>query len=361
MNVYNWDIVYAASCYSVNEKLKSVVGDFYNKFKWSDKRGSTITGQFGNWEIIPGGSAQRLSVSVPIITGNLKATIVDKHVDVNMDGLQLKLQIDLALASGRKGRVVVLDSDQSSLFSDDNSIIPDVFSHLIADMIIAEQEKLERMFAEILIVPGEGEAAWFELQIREYAYSENINGELGGLAVLGILKNNIQSRSLSNLQAIFDNRIVRRGGTTGFIMSKHVFMNYIIMPGLDSVFKGINAEQLDIDHYEVITNKHEAADTLNKESKSKVGFGMRIIADRVVINHFSGIYAEKDGKQYTGMDIVGYYAPTLTTEKGKYVINLVKYVDEPAFIPKFIIQGINALASEKYITCGLADNFFMQD
>lgn len=60
----------------------------------------------------------------------------------------------------------------------------------MAKMIVARRNDLKFIFAEILTIPATSDVSWMKLHLLRYAYNEKISGELGCLAVLGILRSN---------------------------------------------------------------------------------------------------------------------------------------------------------------------------
>lgn len=77
-----------------------------------------------------------------------------------------------------------------------------------------------------------------KLHLLRYAYNEKISGELGCLAVLGILRSNAFPPHPDELQPVFDSSLVRDDGNSGFMLSRQVFMKNVVLPALPTVFKG---------------------------------------------------------------------------------------------------------------------------
>jgi hypothetical protein len=72
MDMYNWDIVCATSCEAVNYELEQSRNLMISDFSYTHDSGDYITGVFGNWQIVPGGSSQRINFITPIKKGKLR-------------------------------------------------------------------------------------------------------------------------------------------------------------------------------------------------------------------------------------------------------------------------------------------------
>lgn len=426
MDIYNWDMVCAVSCQELNKKLKVSASDSFREFTWSDNAGNQISGVFDGWEIVSGGDAQRINIITPIRTGTLRASVLGQSVDVGVDGLCPRLQVELAFVNGGSGgdthlkfnfacvrtkgsavtfgdgSIVVLDNDVNNLFPEEDAIIPALFCELLAQMIVARQEELAFIFAEVLTIPPESENAWMKLHLLQYAYNEKIKGELGCLAVLGILKNNPSPPHPDELQLIFDSSLVRDGGSIGFMISRHMFMEAVVLPGMTDVFKGSKLSQFCLGDYDVIKNNGDISlDEINGYTPYFNNLNMEVVDDKIIINNTWGRCDVVKKSSYVTFDLSAMYAPVLTVTKGGSKVNL-DCVNGPFFTSKAhdttanifwifggwvvdaLIQGIRSQMStllfdfgsnritfdiypvnfstdSEYKECGLAENFFMRD
>ncbi|WP_277972936.1 TULIP family P47-like protein [Pantoea agglomerans] len=431
MDIYNWDMVCAVSCAELNKKLKTASRDAFGSFSWSDDEGNTISGEFDGWEIVPGGDSQRINIMTSVSTGRLKATVLGKPVDISVDGLCPEIQTELAFVSAGNstdathlkfnparvvkksapvtagdGSIVVLDPDTTRLFPASESIIPDLYCDMMARMLVAMRDKISFIFAEVAAIPASSEASWMKPVTLAYAYSEKLSGSLGCLAVLATLDDSDDDGQVPlgpgpERQLIFDSALVREGGSTGFMLSRHMFMKRIVRPGLPGVLKGSNLSQYLLDNDDVIRNN-------GKVSLSDSGgyipyfnsLVMEIIDNRVVINNTSGRCDVGADRSYNSFELSGSYVPELLVSGDRYSV-AIKNTDGPALSTeihdemarwlwifggkrvdellheikdemsrrlfefsnqmRFDVFPITFSTDARYSRCGLADNFYMQD
>lgn len=323
MDMYHWDVVCAMSCRELNKKLKASVCGAFRHFSWSDEAGNQISGVFAGWEIVAGGDAQRLNLIAPLIAGKMKASVLGKDVDVAVDGLCPKLQIELAFVSGGS-RIVVLDSDMTHLFSGGDTFIPILFCELMVKMLVSRRDEIASIFAKILAIPEKSEVSWKKLQRCQYAYNETISGELGCLAILGILESNASPPHADELQLVFDSSLVSERGNIGFMISRHVFMKNVVLPALPEVFKGATANQFFLANNDVIRNNGNISlSKINGYTPYFNHFEMEIVDSRLNMNNARGRCDVVLNSSYVSFNLSAAYIPQLFVVDGVYRVNLV--------------------------------------
>lgn len=425
MDIYNWDMVCAVSCTALNKKLKAASRAAFGQFSWSDNKGNKISGEFDGWEIVAGGDPQRINIITPLRTGRLEATILGHYVDREVNGLHPGLQVELAFINAGhgdntthlkfnfsrvskisavtmgEGYVVVSDPDTTRLFPASESIIPEMYSDMMAEMLVSMRNKLEFIFAEIMDVHESCDISWMKPHLLQYAYNEKIKGELGCMAVLGILADNPSPPEPGSLQLIFDSSLIPEGRSIGFMLSQRMFMEHIVLPGLPEVFEGSNISQFSLKDNNVIRNNGSIS--LNKVDGYIPYFNslnVEIVDDRVILNNASGSCDVVSYSSYVSFYLSAIYAPKLTRTGGQYTLSLGS-VTSPSFhcethdtlaqifwifggwVVDALVKGIksqlNYLLFEFgynmefdlfpvtfstdaiYEKCGLADNFYMCD
>lgn len=431
MDIYNWDMVCAASCAELNKKLKSASREAFGEFSWSDDEGNQISGEFDGWEIVPGGDAQRINIITPLCTGRLQATILGKPVDVAVDGLCPELQVELAFVNAGNGdntthlkfnfahvsktrvavtagngSVVVLNPDTDQLFPASEAIIPELYSDTMAQMLVAMRDKITFILAEVMDIPAGNDTSWMKPVLMAYAYNEKLSGELGCLAVLCTLDDADDNGyeplgPVPERQLIFDSALVREGGSMGFMLSRHMFMKRIVLPGLPGVLEGSSLSQYYLDGSDVIRNNGGISlSPLDGYTPWFTSFAMEVIDDRIVLNNASGRCDVVSYSSYVSFDLAATYAPRLNSVGGQSQVSLegvttpvlnVEIHDTAAkvfwifggWVVDALVHGIrdgmnNLLfvfsqrinfdiwpvtfsTDARYSSCGLAGNFFMQD
>jgi len=422
--MHNWDMVCAVSCSRLNDRLKAVVRENLGTFSWSDEDGNQIAGEFGGWEIAPGGDSQRINIVTPVLTGSLMLSddAGGQPETITVDGLRPMLQVELAFVSAGngsrdthltfslvkmcqqeavvagEGAVVVLDADTTHLFR--HKVMSAVFCGLMVEMLIARRDDIGFIFAELLA--PEGGSAWMTLHQISYAFSESISGECGTLAVLGILAGNPSPQSPGDLQLVFDSALVRDGGSCGFMVSKAAFMRHVVLPGLPVVFDGSSAEQFVLGADGVIRN--HGAISLNEFKGYTPYFTslcVEVVDNRLVFSDAAGRCDVVYDSSYVTFDLSGTFTPLLTRDGSAYRIgvdavtgpdfSVVKH--DTAALAFWIFGGwvVDALlggieghmisfmwsfrqyhlhfevfpvrfcTGAEYTACGLAENFWMRD
>lgn len=430
MDIYNWDMVCAVSCLELNKKLKTASREAFGEFCWPDGEGNQISGAFDGWEIVAGGDAQRINITTSVSTGRLEATVLGQHIDVPVDGLCPELQVELAFVNAGAGdntthlkfnlarvsktppvkagdgSVVVLNPDTNRLFPASESIIPEIYSDMMTQMLVARQDKLAFIFAEIMDIPEGSDVSWMKPVMLAYAYNEKLSGEPGCLAVLATLDDSDDDGLVPvgpgpARQLVFDSALIREGGSIGFMLSRHMFMKRVVRPGLPDVLRGSDISQYQLDSSDIIRNKgFISLDKADSYSPYFNSFKMEIIDNRIVINNTSGRCDVGADRSYNSFELSGTYAPELTISGDHYCVALSnvngpsldieihdtmakwlwifggKQVDELLHKLKdemsswlfefssqmrFDVFPVTFSTDACYSNCGLADNFYMQD
>ena len=421
MDIYNWNMVCAISCRELNKKLKTVSHNAFGEFSWSDKEDNAISGTFSGWEIVPGGSSQRINILTPLTTGRLKLPALGK--DIAVDALCPKLQVELTLVKpinsentvlrfnfsrvdkktlnvrAGRGSVVVLNADVNQLFPASEAIMPQMYCQMMAEMLVAMRDKIEFFFAEILTIPPGSDVSWIQLRQFQYACNENIKGEPGGIAVLGMLADTPSPPRPGSLPLLFDSTLIREGGSVGFMLSRRAFMRHVVLSGLPGIFAGSDTSQFCLDHDVIRNNGNISLNRMNGYTPHFYHLEMAVLDNRIVLNS-QGRCDVVPNSSYVSFSLSAVYIPQLSIKGGQYVITLAS-AQKPVFsseahntvakifwifggwVVDALVQGIRSQMHDllfefshkmcfdvepvkfstdaSYRECGLADNFYMRD
>lgn len=421
MDMHNWDMVCAVSCSRLNDRLKEEVHKNLGTFTFTEQAGNQISGEFGGWEIVAGGDAQRINILMPISTGLLSSPDLGKE-SISMDGLCPELQVELAFVSAGNGNydthlkfnlvkvclpdevvpgegaVVVLNADTTHLFPD--ALLPQVFCDLLAQMLIARRDDIRFIFAELLA--PEADSAWMRLHQLNYAYSEKISGECGALAVLGILADNPFPPSPSDLQLVFDSALIREGGSSGFMVSQAAFMRNVVLPAMPAVFHGSSAGFFSLGSDGVIRNNGAIPlNAIHGYTPYFTSLCAEIVDNRLVFSNTGGRCDVVYNSSWVSFDLSGTFSTYLTRDGSAFHIG-IDAVSGPDFsiqkhdtaalvmwifggwVVDALLEGIRGhmntflwtfkghgvnfeifpvrfCTGTDYTTCGLAENFWMRD
>ncbi|HGJ5859703.1 MAG TPA: TULIP family P47-like protein [Arsenophonus nasoniae] len=354
MDMFNWDLVCAASCTSINNKLKTAQDLLIKNFSYTSENNSTINGEFDSWQIVPGGSSQRINFITPIKSGRLSTTIAGKRIEVAVNGICPKIAVELQFVGSNDinktqlkfncqqvvqekkdvfsgaGSVVILDDDINNIFPADERIISEMFSALMAEMIVANKEQLQFVFSDLISLP-EDNNGWLQTHIIQYTYNEPINGELGALAVLAILDCNPNPPNLADLQLQFDPALMRSTDSIGFAIAKWAFLKHVILAGLPEIFKGANRNHFKLVENNVIRNNGNIPlNPINGYTPYFENALVQIVDDKIVINNTSGRCDVVYNSSYVTFSLSGIYSVSLQRQNNRIKVSL-NSVSTPSF------------------------------
>lgn len=257
MQNYKWDAVFACNGDWINRQLETSADKFPATFDYEDNAIS-VSGSFGTWNIVPGGSDRLLQFNTPI----MKGSVVDKQSGqtFSLDGAVPLVQLQLSFIQmesdrssqslkfnckkvGNKpgdttpGAVTVLNPDTTGKINT-GSLALDLLKSSLAKCFIASQNALDFVFANISLVPPQG-ASWLNLKQLAYAYQQDEDGVLGSLAVLGMF----DDVDISNQDRVFDSALLRKEDQFGFVLAGSRFFEYILLPGMFRAYAGSSANQ----------------------------------------------------------------------------------------------------------------------
>lgn len=357
MDMYNWDIVCATSCEAVNYELEQSRNLMISDFSYTHDSGDYITGVFGNWQIVPGGSSQRINFITPIKKGKLSTTIAGKKIDIIVDGICPKLEIELTfvgtdintetqlrfncknvitkrplLRSG-EGNIVILEDDINDLFPSNEKFSSAIFSQRMAEMIVDNQEKLKFVFSYLVNLPSGSEISWMKPCIIQYSYNESINGKLGSLGILAILEINKKPPKIADLQLQFDPFLIAEGSSVGFAIAKWAFVERVILPGLPGLFKGSSISNFKINEMHTIGNNG-----LIPLEKVSTGYRpyfdnatIKILDNKIVIINTTGRCDVVKKSSYVTFSLSGIYSVYLHQDNNIPTVRL-SYTSKPSLL-----------------------------
>jgi len=260
MNNYNWDVVYACSGAYINEQLANNSDQLIQSFEYEDTV-IKVSGQFGPWKIVPGGSGSLLQFETPITSGEV--LFKQQNETVPLDGTVPLVEMQLQLSKGKDqsvvrslvfncttvgknagdttpGAVTVINPDTTGKLAKYIKSHPDEAPFAAAFLVtglskvfIQNAGELNFVFANTLPVPAGKNADWLTPVALTYAYQQPVDQSLGGIAILGMLENT----SINNLPRVFDSSLLNKEDF-GFVLSASAFMKNVILPSLPAAFSG---------------------------------------------------------------------------------------------------------------------------
>lgn len=185
MNLFGWDAVYATTIKQANNYLINNTKNLLSSFSCTDKEYSA-KGDFGAWQIVPGGSGQLLHLEITIKSGSI--TVGGNSADLS--GCSAIFEIALKLipsGNGAKhlcfnfkavGKKTGGDPDEGLIVSLNkvkdpdgklNSLQKALFPEAIASSLVAHADTISHIFATIDMVPS-AKHSWLKPAYSEYLY-----------------------------------------------------------------------------------------------------------------------------------------------------------------------------------------------
>lgn len=258
MNNYKWDLAFACSCEYINKELSQNYDKYIQNFNYEDSS-IKVTGEFGPWEIVAGGSPTLLNLKTPIKSGQVYINELKKNFAIDGAVPLIQLQLSFVDADDNSykqlkfnckvvgemandltdGAVTVINADTTDTLkkNDPSGLAAALLQTALAKSLIENQEQLTFVFASVLGVPNNNE--WLSVKKMIYVYQQYIDNTLGNLAILGMLSD----CDISSQSNVFDENLLRQGDDSGFVLSGEKFLQNIIMPKLPNSYKGSNINQ----------------------------------------------------------------------------------------------------------------------
>ena len=255
MNIYGWDTVTALSVGAVNRALAANSKQLIQEFKVS---GSTfgnsyqLQGEFGAWQVVPGGSGNLLRLAVPIVAGSIQPG-AGAAVDLAGSTAVVEISLDLLpTADGRSQHLVFAlhQAAQTGATPQPGVVTPITLTapapataalgplgvSLVLDGVAAamaaDAAAVSYVLAAVNLVPPASNS-WLTPVESSYVYEE----VSGGGAYLAVLST-VSSRDISQLARTVDPELFAGGGDAAFAISEDLFLEQLIRPALPQVFGG---------------------------------------------------------------------------------------------------------------------------
>lgn len=255
METYSWDVVYACSGSYVNAQLSRSCGTYIQAFTYEDSI-VDLSGQFDAWKLVPGGSGTLLHFECPIPQGTLRIKEQNRVVSLKEIVPLVQMQLTLIQGSGQKvthrlvfhctrvgeqkddqtpGTVTVINPDVSGVLQKQKggALIAGVLATALARCFVHNAAQLSYVFADLLPTPTGTNSTWLIPQSLAYCYQQPNDGSLGGLAILGLLRD----ASTALLPRTFDATLLM-SSDFGFLLSAAQFMQHVVLPALLATLQG---------------------------------------------------------------------------------------------------------------------------
>lgn len=283
----NWDTVFAIPVSKVNRIIKEERSSPMN-FKLNDLEYNDFSGDFGDWQITPGGDGNSIRMNIPIL--NFKTNIRDDLLSgnfgfksANLD-IQVKLKYlphdeDIMVTDKEKKYALKVRTESNSpidpvvigislnnidgffynkinkdLYLNIIDILKQTFMRQIVMWLNLNLNKFKHIFNVVninLYISSEEPWSWCKPTYIDYAYAD-IEDDLDK-SLLGVLcMTGGRTGGISQQQKI-DSSVIPESSECGFLISEERFLRDVLLPTLPKKFKNSS-----INDYEVINSSNES-------------------------------------------------------------------------------------------------------
>lgn len=260
MDMGGWDVIYASSVSRLNAVLAQSRPQLLASFSYSDQTGVEFSGDFGPWQIVSGGSANRINVQVPITQGTLSGPGLASAV--SLEGVGPVLNIALALVEGAsantldlkfdiqvsdnspgpaaEGQVIVANPDVSGLLAqrDPTGVAASMLRANLPECFVANADKISFVFASVFMDPQN--ATWMKPKATGISYFGSTDGSLQAVAIKTITQSPWGPDGLSTA---VDPSLLGGGGNLFFALSQAAFMENVLLPSVPkAIGNGVSAD-----------------------------------------------------------------------------------------------------------------------
>lgn len=256
-STFGWDTVYAIRTADVNDAIVKTASS-PKSFDY-EQDGVKISGSFGPWKLTRGGDGSNLHFELPLLT----ATVADEdgstsfqqcsavvelqaqflpHTDTQPapnQGQLHKLVIQTEKANGEPAAIVkrVDFADPKQAASDEAAFL----SAGLGDWLNANLGQFTHIFAVINLNQrvASGQFQFLKPTYCSYAYADHPSEPDG---VLGILSMTL-GHSAANLPAQLTSFAIHDGSRAGFLISRNLFLQELVLPSMTNLFPGSTADQ----------------------------------------------------------------------------------------------------------------------
>lgn len=253
MDTKGWDVIYMASTQKCNSILAKNMSGLISSFDY--KSGEIeLSGTFGQWKIVNGGSDKIVHFQIPILSGNLSVNGVETNLAGVTPIIAIKLDFvddpknvghkNLTFVAGGQGNstaspnvfTVAVDArgDEATITPQNNPVAWGIMNPHLPLVFSENQDQLSYVFAQINLVPPENDS-WLTPREMDFAYLDANEGFF-------VIFTSLSVKNVSTLPKTPDTSTMDTSDDFYICVSEKVLLEKMIMPGLPAAFgHGTNA------------------------------------------------------------------------------------------------------------------------
>jgi hypothetical protein len=277
MNMNGWDTVFVASVDAINASLSRSTVKLLQKFSFSEQ-GDSVSGVFGTWSVVAGGSGKLLMLQIQITSGTMLMAAGATPIDLS--GMAALLLVNLQILPSPAtpaSQSLVFNFKQVGPVASSSSGVGVVTPHDIlnsGNLTLVQKAALGSAVANVLVEnagqvsfvfatvnPTQASAVgWMHPVASRYAYLAPA-GVPASLAILSVTS----ARDTSPLPLLMDPAILLGTGNAGLAVSPALFLQNVMGPALLASLKASGS--MDVNGSGVLVN----TSTLNLPEIHKAG------------------------------------------------------------------------------------------
>lgn len=247
MDTQGWDIIYIATTEKCNENLGKNMSGLISTFDYKSQ-GIEISGTFGQWQIVNGGSDKFVHFKIPIVSGKLNVNgiktdlagvtpIMSIKLDFvdnpqNKDLKNLTFDVDSGGSGGTPKNVFTINVDASgedaTITSSKNPVAWGVMNSSMPQVFANNRDNLSYMFSQINLVPPQADS-WVAPKEIEFAYLDVNEGFF-------VVFTCITTKDVSKLPRVPDTSVLDNTSDFFVCISEKIVLERLIQPGLPEAF-----------------------------------------------------------------------------------------------------------------------------
>lgn len=241
MDMGGWDVIYASSVDKLNQVLAASSSQLIPTFSYSNASlDLKFSGSFGPWEIQKGGTANRINLLVPIVSGTLSFPQIG---NVSLDGVKPVLNLALSLIEGasgssedlkfditansttptqKSGEVYIANPDESGQLG---AVAKQLITDWFGELFVQNKGKISFVFATVFTDP-QGEP-WLKPKATGISYFQSLNGDVEAIGIKTLTQS---PWGPGGLAIPIDPSLLARGEEMFYALSQAIFMRNLLLP-----------------------------------------------------------------------------------------------------------------------------------
>jgi hypothetical protein len=255
MDIKGWDTICVIRADYVNQQLSRNAAKLIQEFTISgnDPFGGAyeISGNFGPWQVVPGGSDTLIHMQIPIAQGTVThgqgaktdisgmAVVVEISLSLlpspSTEGAQ-ELRFDFKAAGTKVGDSTPGLVTPVSVTDPKSTKLGSVVETGVVNALVANGSSVSFVFATIGVVRTAVDS-WLKPAVSAYSYNQPVAGATGYLAILS----STTSRDVSGLDRQIDPGLLPGDYPVTFAISKDLVLEHVVQPALPQSFPNTSA------------------------------------------------------------------------------------------------------------------------